>query len=101
MHVCHKCDVPPCVNPDHLFLGTDQDNYDDAVMKGRTFWQTGKMPRPFGEHHHKAKFTADQVREIRRRWDTSEGTQSGMAREYGVRQNAIRAIVMRDVWKSV
>lgn len=56
MQVCHTCDNPSCVRPDHLFLGTNQDNMTDRNRKGRT---------SKGEAHYAAKLTDEQVSQIR------------------------------------
>ena len=59
MFVCHSCDVPSCVHPDHIFLGTPQDNMDDMRNKGRE-----KHPVK-GEKNHSAKLSDKQIQEIR------------------------------------
>lgn len=58
MHVCHKCDTPACVNPDHLFLGDNAANHADKVAKGR-------QGAARGEASPKAKLTDEQVAAIR------------------------------------
>jgi len=56
--ICHRCDYPPCCNPAHLFLATNDENVADRVAKGRT-------ARHHGEDHPAARLTSAQVREIR------------------------------------
>lgn len=52
MIVCHTCDNPKCVNPDHLWIGTNKDNYDDMVRKGRDNLGWKKFPMPTGICKH-------------------------------------------------
>jgi hypothetical protein len=84
MFICHQCDNPRCVNPDHLFVGTPQDNVDDMHAKGRR--RTGRIYR--GHSNARAKLTAQQVREIL----ASPGSHVDVARKYGVEPRLISRI---------
>lgn len=99
MFVCHKCDNRACVNPDHLFLGTGNDNMADAARKGRMNWKKGAPLRNFpkGEWHHKAKLIARDVREIR----ASSDKGVDLARLYGVTPTNITRIRKRKVWRHI
>lgn len=92
MLVCHRCDNPPCCNPDHLFLGTDADNTHDMLAKGR--WRSGDHR---GEQNGYAKVTAAQVETIRRRILAGE-TNVAIAADYGVTHQAISRIRRGKSW---
>jgi predicted XRE-type DNA-binding protein len=81
-YVCHKCDVPLCVNPDHLFLGTHQDNMRDMVQKQRSY--TGRGENKKG----RAKLTNIQALEIK----NMHISQSKIAKIFGVSQATIGRI---------
>ena len=87
-HVCHHCDHPWCVNPRHMFLGSNDDNIADKVRKGRA--RGAKR----GAEHHNAKLTAEQVRAIRH----DQRTQVAIAADYGIGQHTVSAIKRRKTW---
>lgn len=88
LYVCHRCDVRLCVRPDHLFLGTQQDNLSDAKAKGRM----GKGPAyPRGMAHPNTRITDEQVAEMRRRAATGERHRD-IAADFGVDRSYIGLI---------
>lgn len=93
LFVLHSCDVPACCNPNHLRVGTHQDNMRDARERNRM--RVPKASR--GSRHHNAKLTEADVAAIR--IDTRR--QVDIAAEYGVPQTQISAIKNRLAWKHV
>ena len=96
--VLHQCDNPPCVRPDHLFLGTVKDNARDMAQKGRGTHYARSWPK--GEANPRARLTEDVVRIIRARALTGE-TQSSLGREFGVKWNTIWLIVHERTWRHI
>lgn len=104
MFVCHRCDNPSCVNPDHLFLGTQRDNMRDCKAKGRNSPPPANdsYRRNFGregEAHPGARLTAAQVRRIREVYTGRRGEQLALAREYGVSPSTVHLIVHGRKWR--
>lgn len=95
LDVCHRCDNPPCVRPEHLFLGTHPDNMADMARKGRA--GSAKRPHPVGTASHLARLTDGDVIAIRaaRRHGTSLQV---LAERYDVAQSTISAICLRHTW---
>jgi hypothetical protein len=88
-HVLHKCDNPKCCNIDHLWLGTQQDNMRDCVLKGRN---------SKGENKPSAKLSMIQVDEIRARRATGESTAS-ISKLFPVSLRQIQSILSGEYWK--
>jgi len=91
VHICHRCDVPLCVNPDHLFLGTAADNMRDMAAKGRSL---------SGEDNPSAKLSESDVTEILRLLATGMQREHAGAR-FGVSTGGVQAIADEKVWRHV
>jgi hypothetical protein len=89
LFVCHRCDNKPCVNPDHLFLGTPHENALDMAAKGRS---------TRGERNPQARLTSDQVRDIRA-LAASGKTTTELAEMFTVCKSSVRKIVAGTTWK--
>lgn len=96
LHVLHQCDNPACVNPKHLFLGTQADNVHDMDNKDR-------RANFKGEIHGRAKLTNEQIIEIRSRYvhGSKINGACSLAREYGVHNSTIYRIIFRKRWSHI
>lgn len=93
LFILHHCDNPPCVRPDHLFIGTQTDNMADMNAKNR-------LVNVVGERHGNSKVTVADVVEIRRRVADGE-PQSKVAGDYDIAEITVWTIVRRTRWKHV
>jgi len=90
LHVLHKCDNPPCVNPDHLYVGTNDDNVRDRHERSRWACQRG-------EQNPRAKLTDDDIRSIR----SDARPQDRIGVDYGISQSTVSSIKRRETWAFV
>jgi hypothetical protein len=86
LFVCHHCDNPCCVRPDHLFLGSQKDNMIDMVKKGR---------------EGTSKLKESQVIEIRRLYKTGLFTQQELGNKFGVSHRQIGYIINKKSWSHI
>jgi hypothetical protein len=107
MHVLHRCDNPPCVRPDHLFLGDHAANMSDMTKKGRNngCWTPDRSVTPEerarGGRVGTAKLTPDLVRELRMLYASGGHTMAELGDRFGIRPCTAFQIISRKTWKHV
>lgn len=104
LHVLHHCDNPPCVNPQHLWAGTNLENHQDKARKGRAPvpWATLHPEELLrGEQHPNAKLTALAVEDIRQNYVPRKVPLSHFAKKYGVRLSTVHWALKGGTWSGV
>ena len=91
-HILHSCDNPLCCNPEHLRVGSNSENVQDKVSRGR---------QQKGEEFPQSKLTEDAVRHIRRRYAQGGISQRALGEEYGVSAQTVSNVIRRKKWKHV
>ena len=89
--VRHKCDNPACINPEHLELGTHQDNVNDKLSRNR---------QANGSKINTSKLTKEQVLKIREEYKEIKSSRK-LAKQYGVSKATILSIINRRIWKHI
>lgn len=99
--VCHHCDNPSCINPEHLFIGTPADNNLDKKLKGRD-------RAPKGERQAQASITDDIARKIKAEavvgWRVGYNNGSNVseiAKKYGVKRELVRRIARGELYRHI
>lgn len=92
LQVLHKCDNRKCVNPNHLFLGTNTDNVRDKVIKSR-------QSKMIGEKNPCRKLSWEQISDMRSRFSRNEIRAKDLIKEYGMSPSQISKILNEKSWK--
>lgn len=100
LFMCHACDNRGCVNPHHLWPGTNQDNMLDAVNKGR-YVKHVLPPKPLGELHPNSRLTTQTILDIRTLAASSDMPHSQIAKQFGISREHARDIINRKKWRHI
>lgn len=95
--VLHRCDNPPCVRPEHLFLGTQCDNMKDMAAKGRS----SKAPRACGSRSGMAVLNEGKVRNMRFEYRRGAVSYAKIARKFMVSKKTARSAIIGETWRHV